>query len=332
MDAAVDVARRAAAGKGQRDQGGKQALGWFCELVRRILPHSTDAVECLDAVQLALSAEPEPPPDLLDSLTGRGPVDIVLSSGARPELYDRPGGETLRALDAALADLDRELRPRIDLALAVSTAKAKGRWVTIGGVRGEDGKRHGGSPVYIENGRITKGAPALTGRKIDALKEGPEETSHRQDVARERSHTRAVWAKKARREGIDPGALHQLAGELLAHDREMVEGRLHLLRRARELLGHYGYDARALTTNLRSGRVEDEIPALDVVADSLQRSYPEHFAGHGDPAGRLVDLLTEGNPEPMAENEAYEVGFEQLQGQGGADPWQPSDEPIPFSH
>lgn len=47
----------------------------------------------------------------------------------------------------------------------------KGQWITIGGSKGEDGSRHGGSPVFIQDGRIVKGHPSLTGKKIDALKE-----------------------------------------------------------------------------------------------------------------------------------------------------------------
>jgi hypothetical protein len=221
--------------------------------------------------------------------------------------------------------------------LATSSPKGeKGRWITIGAVPGEDGKKHGGSVVYIENGRITKGAPSLTGRKIDALKEEAEPTSHRQDVARERAHARASWAKKARQENLDPAELHQLAADVVAHDAELVESRRALLKRAREQLAHYGYDARALTTNLRSGRVEDDIPALDVVADSLSQTMPEQFAGHPDAAERLKDLLTEGNPQPVSEDDAYAQAFDQLQWQATLEAEVPEglddDEEIPFSH
>src|SRR5262245_32717281 len=51
-----------------------------------------------------------------------------------------------------------------------------GRWVTIGAREGPDGERHGGSPVYIEDGRITRGHPSLAGRRIDALNEVAETT------------------------------------------------------------------------------------------------------------------------------------------------------------
>lgn len=54
----------------------------------------------------------------------------------------------------------------------------KGHWITIGTHAGADGKKHGGTPVYIVDGRITKGSPSLTGKKISALgKEGPRQPS-----------------------------------------------------------------------------------------------------------------------------------------------------------
>lgn len=187
------------------------------------------------------------------------------------------------------------------------------RWVTIGGTEGDDGKRHGGSPVCIKDGRIVKGAPSLTGRSIDALKEEPDYGTHRQQLARSKEYERATWAKRAREEGYESAHLHQLAAEIQAHDQELTAGRTHLVRRARELLAHYGYDARALTTNLRSGRVEDKIPALDVVADSLSRTHPEHFHGHEeDLEGRLRDLLTEGNPQPMSQDRVYAQALDVL--------------------
>jgi hypothetical protein len=169
--------------------------------------------------------------------------------------------------------------------------------------------------------------PARPKRK----REVPQST-HRQDLRQEREYGRAIWAKKAKKEGLDPKALHELAGEILARDRETAQARTQLLRRAREQLAHYGYDARALTTNLRSGRVEDEVPALDVVADSLYRSYPEHFRGaEDDLPGHLLELLTQGNVEPMDEGTAYEVAMEQLRHASAGGGYEVSEEPIPFA-
>jgi hypothetical protein len=212
------------------------------------------------------------------------------------------------------------------VALAVSDDQ-RGRWVTIGGSKGADGKRHGGSPVFIVNGRITKGAPALAGRRIDALKEEADGGTHRQQLHREKEYSRARAAKEARAEGIDPADLHGLAAEMLAHDREHSQEREEVLRRAKDLFRHYGYGAESLTTNLRSGRVEDNPRALDLVADSLARSYPHQFAGHEDYGERLLDLFREGKPQRMSERDAYEAAREQLREQRRA--YEAED--VPFS-
>jgi hypothetical protein len=202
--------------------------------------------------------------------------------------------------------------------------KDKGKWLTIG-------KGAHGAKVFVQGGRIKKGCPGLVGKSIEALDKGeehgdPEPTSNRQDMAQQREYDKAIWSKKARQAGLSPDDLHSLAKDIKEHDRGLVESRKHLLQRAREQLKHYGYDARALTTNLRSGYVEDRIPALDVVADSLARSYPEHFRGHEDDLeGRLRDLLTEGNLEAMSESASYEQALAHLQDMaaGAGDGYEP---------
>lgn len=45
-----------------------------------------------------------------------------------------------------------------------------GRWVTIGANQGDDGEKHGGTPVYIKDGKIIKGPAALHGRSVAQLK------------------------------------------------------------------------------------------------------------------------------------------------------------------
>ena len=85
--------------------------------------------------------------------------------------------------------------------IALSGADEGGRWITIGGKAGEDGKKHGGSPVYIDsNGKITKGHSSLVDKPINALKK----TTH------------SVHA--AETSGVNPEHSHQLGGEILAHD------------------------------------------------------------------------------------------------------------------
>ncbi|HWG41553.1 MAG TPA: hypothetical protein VN688_02120 [Gemmataceae bacterium] len=218
-------------------------------------------------------------------------------------------------------------------------SKDEGRWITVGarssGGEDGDGKKHGGSPIFIRNGRVEKGAPALVGKKLGAFKEPAEHGTTRQQQNKAKGYDRAVWSKKARAAGIAPEHLNQLADSIRHHDREHIEQRKLLVQRARQLLRHHGYDAGALTTNLRSGRVEDadSIPGLDVVADSLHRSFPEQFAGfENDPADRLKDMLTEGNPEPIDAYSAYQHAFDELEGHGaGTDDesgHEPDDRPL----
>src|SRR5262249_9406896 len=127
------------------------------------------------------------------------------------------------------------------------------------------------------------------------------------------------------------------AAEIHAHDTAFKQGHRDVIKRARELLAHHGYDPRALTTNLRSGHVEDDIPALDVVSRTVANDYPEHFHGYDRHDERLADLLPAGNPEAMPQREAYEQALDQLRqqygeyGNNGRSEWIPSDEPIPES-
>jgi hypothetical protein len=242
---------------------------------------------------------------------------------SQPQAVSRHGGPPAFVHTGSSTAMNR--RTAVEQARRLNAAGAKAysadgcRWVTVGGVRDEKtGKRKGGSPVCIKDGRVVKGHPSLTGRKIEALKEPPEPQSRRAEARQAREYNRAVWAKRARRQGLNPRDLHQLAAELLAHDAEFAGERHEVLKRARQLLAHYGYDPRALTTNLRSGRVEDEVPALDVVADSLARDFPHHFAGHADPAERVLDFFREGVPQRMGEDEAYEQAFAHLAEAGPA--------------
>jgi hypothetical protein len=109
------------------------------------------------------------------------------------------------------------------------------KWVTIGAKEGEDGEKHGGTPVFIQNGRIVRGHPSLMGKKIDALKEEAEAGSHRQALHQSRGYARAIWAKKARKEGLNPQHLHQLAAEILAHDKAYKDDVTKMLKEAREI-------------------------------------------------------------------------------------------------
>src|SRR5262249_25654968 len=148
-----------------------------------------------------------------------------------------------------------------------------------------------------------------------------------------------AWNKRAREAGIDPEHLHQLADDILEHDAEHVMRRKFLLRDARETMKRDGYNPKFLTARLRSGDIENEVPHFDELVDSMKRRYPDAFNGHGDAEGRMLDLLTEGNPEPMSRDEAYQTALEHLEehGAGGSqvssEPlWDDEEpEPLPFA-
>lgn len=308
----------------------------------------------------------------------------------------------------------------------------KGQWITIGGSKGADGKRHGGSPVYVEGGRITKGHPSLTGKTIKTLKEddGKEEkrpveyiprkdtlgdspipaegsyrkgddgvidklvkvpiskiavpkenrmyadkinhyvknpgtrqpvvthkdgkftiddgahrlaaakkrgekemlvwvrdadnpqehpdsnldaadpSTHRQQLNQSAGYSRAVHAKLARMEGINPKHLHQLAGEILAHDREFKTERKGHLQEARSLAKHYGVNLSNLSKAFKDGDA-NQIKHFDEVAAVVgPRMFPD--SDDTEWSGKLFDALAEGNPEPMSEDDAYEQAIEHL--------------------
>lgn len=253
------------------------------------------------------------------------------------------GGEPPRGVPTTTDAGPKSLRPEPPGPPSVARHRKErdaGQWITIGGTKGADGKRHGGTPVCVVNGRITKGAPSLVGKSIDALKEEGEEGTHRQQLARGKEYGRASWAKKARAEGVKPEHLHQLAAEMLAHDKEYKGELTKMLQHARKDLKSMGYDARALGTNLRSGHVEDDIPGIDVAAADMASMYPEFFHGEegktGGLEGKLIDYLKAGNPEPMSEDEAYEQALEHLHrekesgGDTSFDFGAGTDEPLPF--
>jgi hypothetical protein len=74
----------------------------------------------------------------------------------------------------------------------------EGRWITIGGSKAADGKRHGGSPVFVKGGRIVKGAPGLTGKKLGDMKAAPDDGGHRKQLRQGKEYATAVSAHGAR--------------------------------------------------------------------------------------------------------------------------------------
>jgi hypothetical protein len=191
---------------------------------------------------------------------------------------------------------------------------ASGHWITIGG-QGEGDDRHGGTPVFIKDGRITKGAPSLVGRRIDALKEDASDLgTHRQQLKASREHARAQWAKEARKIGHKPEHLHQLAAEMMAHDAATVEDRTKALQSARKVIESYGGDWRTIGFRAAKGGDATKTQGIDVAAETLSRQYPHLFTGgeYEHKTDRLFDLLAAGNPKAMHEDEAYKHALGEL--------------------
>lgn len=222
-----------------------------------------------------------------------------------------------------------------------------GRWITIGGKKGEDGKRSGGSPVFIQDGRITKGHPSLTGKKIDAL-DKPVETRKsidhggtkdkrtiarreasakaaetRKDNRTEAEYQRAVHAKNARKEGINPKHLHQLAGEIKSHHDAHGNDVRAMLKNV------YSNHPHLKTATLSSNRGGDSAAMKNI--DTISRSYAKSkefshlFGGYDadafrteqtgpdeDHSEKFYEYLVNGAPEQMDEADAYEQALGHL--------------------
>jgi hypothetical protein len=207
--------------------------------------------------------------------------------------------------------------------------KEAGHWITVGAQVGEDGKKHGGTKVFVRDGRIVKGHPSLTGRRIDALKQDGEpeeeptpEHSPRQAVAHEKKQHRAELARQAREEGIDPGELHQLAGEIIAHDKE---GKADLDKMISEV--HRAYpQTRTIAARNARGIDKDAVRGLDDIAASMagRSEFAHLFAGHqGDEEQRLFDILLSGKPEHISHEQALEEALEHLRERKREEDWVP---------
>ncbi len=198
-----------------------------------------------------------------------------------------------------------------------SKSESGGRWITIGGKKGENGKRRGGSPVYIVNGRITRGHPSLTGKKIDALGEKAEGSSVRTANKQEKEYDRAKIAKEARKQGIHPKHLHSLAAEIKAHhdaSGDDVRKMLHEIKRDYPHL-------KATVLSAERGGDSAGIKKLDTISQSMAHrpEFTHLFGGHADWGGveedhseKLYDYLVAGAPEKMSEADAYEQAFDHL--------------------
>jgi len=147
-----------------------------------------------------------------------------------------------------------------------------------------------------------------------------------------KGHARAKWGQEARKEGIRSADLHQFAGDILAHDKAFKDEKLTLMREARKTSKSLGYDIDNLKGRLASGKTDPaSLRGFDDVAASIAASYPAYFAGaEEDLPGRLFEILSEGNPAPMSEDEAYQEALSHLVENKASAGHIVSEEPIPW--
>lgn len=194
-----------------------------------------------------------------------------------------------------------------------SKGKSGGHWITIGAKRGADGEKHGGTPVYVEGGKITKGHPSLTGKKIGNLSEPAERSEHHKRLAelkgrpegtnREESakrkeasrlnasitradntsslgYAKAVMEKKARKMGIDKDSLHSLAAEMKSHHNATANDIKSLLQTARDYAKRQGINVSHMNRQFHGGDVAG-IAGFDTLARQLAGEYPHILGAHG---------------------------------------------------
>jgi len=129
-----------------------------------------------------------------------------------------------------------------------------------------------------------------------------------------RKPDRSEWERLAVEEGIPVEHLHGLAAEMKAVDLQGRQDRLELLAEARRISIGLGYgDLRTVAARVsRRGIDEDSVKGLDDVAALVAGKYADHFGGSLDPRRRLFELLLEGDPLPLADEDAYARALEQL--------------------
>ena len=168
-----------------------------------------------------------------------------------------------------------------------------GTWLTIGATNGS-----GGSHVYVVDGKVAVGHSSLRGKPLHAL-------------ASEKSKE---YGERAKQAGVHPEHAHQLAGEMMSHDRAFKAGHKAMLGEAKKMstaLGHEdlsGLGRRAQQGNLDASKIK----GFDDVAARMAEAYPEHFPNKDTATDDLYQMLTEGEREGMTVDEAYEAAIEHL--------------------
>jgi gamma-glutamylcyclotransferase (GGCT)/AIG2-like uncharacterized protein YtfP len=278
--------------------------------------------------------------------------------GLIPDIFDSSPEALARKAEAAKLGLHLDFfappevpAPRLEATQHQRSGESVkyGKWITVGGREGEDGKKHGGSPVYIENGVITKGHPGLMGSHISHLQGKEKDLGPRQASSSEKAGKVAELLKRADAKSIPAKKVHNLARQIMGHDAEFKKELIEVLNEARGQMIGLGYgDPRTLVARSGKGKLDaDSVRGLDDVAQNISRQYPHFFHGDENGTERLFDLLMSGTPKPLTEEEAYEQAVDHLENEGAEEeeirqqtkhqpgeevPFQRTEEAVPYYH
>lgn len=212
-------------------------------------------------------------------------------------------------------------------------------WITIGAHKGEDGKKHGGTPVKISGGKITAGPASLKGETMDELHD------------KSRHHVRSAKAAHAESEGksgrdyspsqsrslgsVNRVAMHQAAKEaargtgIPVHHIMQTMPDVHehlkdsiLSREAAkaDLRKNIGMDAGDLARHENKYGDHSTVHNWDTAARDIAERYPDlgFDPDDTDTPGKVWEMLREGKRKHLAlhDREVAETAAEWLHGTG----------------
>lgn len=184
---------------------------------------------------------------------------------------------------------------------------SKTGWVTIGGVRGADGKKHGGVPVKISGGKIVSGPARLRGKKLSSFgKDKPPDS--RLDAA-----VRSAAKEHRLPRGELRDAVHFVHSEKLRAHQERESAKAAARRKTGLTAGDISRLANAghdyASAHKAGGATGAKFSHFDEVAQEVAREHPH--LGLGDPneksadfASRLWNVLAEGKRDAPAKHHA----------------------------
>lgn len=188
---------------------------------------------------------------------------------------------------------------------AMQFADSGEQWITIGGVEGADGKKHGGAPVLIRGGRIVDGPARLKGKKLSSFGEKAKPDS-RLDAA-----VRAAAKEHRLPRGDLRDAVHFVHSEKLRTHQEReaakaaARSKTGLTAGDISRLANAGHDY--ASAHKAGGATGAKFSHFDEVAQEVAREHPH--LGLGDPdekstdfASRLWDVLAEGKRDAPAKH------------------------------